>query len=121
MTHEKTEIRDDNFTIDGIAVSDLAFLMLDPDPKKRITSRQLVALLSIATSDLPYRESIKKKSCPSCREGVYVDVANLPLHSDYRDSDDLKYPKRPEDALTTKSLPDWESAKKEWLLEHMWW
>jgi serine/threonine protein kinase len=121
LTHGKTEIGDDNFTIDGIAVSDLAFLMLDPDSKKRITSRQLVALLSIATSDLPYRESIKKKACPSCREGVYVDVANLPLHSDYRDSEDLKYPKYPEDALTTKSFPDWESAKKEWLLEHMWW
>ena len=89
--------------------------------KKGKTSRQLIALLSIATSDLPSRESIKKKACPSYRKGVDVDVTNLPLHSYYIDSEDLKYPEQPEDALKSRSIPDWESAKKVWLLEHMWW
>jgi serine/threonine protein kinase len=121
LAFARKKIPYNQFINHGPAVSDLAFLMLDPDPKKRITARQLVTLVSIATPELYYRGSIKKKACLSCSAGVYVDVVNLPLHSVYKDVDDLKYPKRPDEALTTKSLPNWESAKKQWLLQHMWW
>jgi len=111
----------DDFKEHGPAVSDLAFLMLDPNPKTRITSRQLVALISESAAELYYRASIKKKACSACSTGVHVDMSNLPFHSVYKDSDALKYAKSPEDALVTILAADWEAAKKEWLHEHMWW
>ena len=71
----------DNFIEHGPGVSDLAFLMLDPKPKMRITARQLVALITGCTDGLYFRWSIKKKACDTCSVGVYVDMSNLPLHS----------------------------------------
>jgi serine/threonine protein kinase len=117
--YAKGQLPIDIFINHGPAVSDLSFLMMDPNPKTRITARQLVALLY--TENLYYYSSIKQKSCVSCRPGMHVGTSNLPLHSRYKDTDDLKYPKLPEEALSTDLLPDWETAKKEWLQEHMWW
>jgi serine/threonine protein kinase len=120
VAHKK-KITDDSFNTSGGAVGDLAFLMLDPNPNKRITARQMVTLISIQTTETYFRFAIKKKACPPCSEGVYVDVRNLPLHSVFKYTSELEFPKIPGEALTTRSLPDWESAKKQWLLQHMWW
>jgi serine/threonine protein kinase len=118
---DKKKAPHDDFKEHGPAVSDLAFLMLDPNPKTRITSRQLVALISAATEELYFRSSIKKKACDDCRTGIHIDMSNLPFHSVYKDTDALKYPKSPDDALVTILADDWEAAKREWLQEHMWW
>jgi serine/threonine protein kinase len=120
MKHDTGKTPHDTFIHHGSAVCDLSFLMMDPNPKMRITARQLVALLH--TEDLYYFASIKQKSCILCRPGMYIGTSNLPLHSRYKDTDDLRYPDhRKEEALSTDFLPDWEAAKKEWLQDHMWW
>jgi serine/threonine protein kinase len=52
--------------IDGTdPVSDLAFIMLDPNPKTRITSRQLTQLIHYKGDRLWF--SVKMMACPSCR------------------------------------------------------
>ena len=89
-----------DFVHHGPAVSDLAFLMLDPNPKMRITSRQLITLLNVADIEFYYHASIKKKACSECSIGFFMGMDNILLHSVYKDTDILTYPKRPEDALT---------------------
>jgi len=120
FAYGKKKIPYNDFIHHGPAVSDLAFLMLDPNPKMRITSRQLVTLLNVADMGLYYHASIKKKACSECSAGSFTDMENILLHSVYKDTDALKYPKRPEDALTRGFPPDWETAKTEWLEHHMW-
>jgi serine/threonine protein kinase len=64
LAHEKGEVLYNDFIYHGPGVSDLAFLMLDPNPKMRITARQLVTLMSTATDELYYRNSVKSKPAP---------------------------------------------------------
>ena len=118
---DKMKAAEDEFLEHGPAVSDLAFLMLDPNPKTRITARQLVALLSEVTNHLYYWTSVKETSCDKCKAGNYVGISNIPLHSVYKGTDDLTYPKHPSEALVLQFPPDWEAAKREWLQHHMWW
>jgi hypothetical protein len=75
--------------------------MLDPDSKKRITSRQLVAM--IHSENIYYRGGVKGEACAVCRRGPALEDSNLPLHSVYNDTDDLDYPKSPEQALTVET------------------
>jgi serine/threonine protein kinase len=109
----------DRFARHGIALSDLAFLMLDPNPDHRITSRQLVALIS--TPKLYYFGSVNAASCDGCRISLGPEDNNLPLHSEYKDVDDLEYPKTAEQALEVLVAPDWDAVKRKWLKYHMWW
>ena len=121
LKYEAKEIVSDDFMNHSAATCDLAFLMLDPNPKFRITARQLTGLVSTVTDDLYYHASVKDKSCDNCRSGFEVNMSNLPLHSIFKATLDLDYPDRPQDALVSNSLPDWETAKKKWLQSHMWW
>ena len=41
----------DDFIVHGTAPADMGFLMLDPDPKTRITARQMVAELQLVNTD----------------------------------------------------------------------
>jgi serine/threonine protein kinase len=109
----------DRFARHGAALPDLAFLMLDPNPDHRITSRQLVALIS--TSLLYYFHSVNAISCDGCRISLGSEDDNIPLHSVYEDVDDLIYPATAEQALQAPVAPHWEAAKRKWLQYHMWW
>ena len=108
-----------DFINHGPAPCDLAFLMLDPDPKTRITSRQLVSL--IETKGFHFLAGINNKACTSRRRGISRIKFNLPYHSIYKSTDSLKYPATPNAALTVRVAPSWEAAKKLWLQYHMWW
>jgi serine/threonine protein kinase len=97
---------------------ELAFMMLDPYPKKRISSRQLVARI-YAKSDL-YLD-VKEKSCRECNTGSIWQDENIPLHSTFHEIEDLDFPRPPESALTCELGFGWEGAKRKWLFSHMWW
>ncbi|KAF2190302.1 hypothetical protein K469DRAFT_699921 [Zopfia rhizophila CBS 207.26] len=109
----------DRYARHGAALPDLAFLMLDPNPDHRITSRQLVALIS--TPKLYYFGSVNAISCNGCRILLGSEDDNLPLHSVYKEVDDLEYPETAEQALKVPVAPHWEAAKRKWLQYHMWW
>jgi len=120
VLRQKRKIKINKLMEHGAAIYDLAFFMLDPDPKKRITSRQLDAITH--ASYLYFHHSINALACELCRSGVVVDEPNLPLHSVYKDTDDLIHPKTPEEALSGPDIAeDWEAVKRLWLQEHMWW
>jgi serine/threonine protein kinase len=110
---------EDRFARHGVALPDLAFLMLDPNPDHRITSRQLVALIS--TPKLYYFGSVNAASCNGCRISLGSKDNNLPLHSEFKEVDDLEYPETAEQALEVLVAPDWDAAKRKWLKYHMWW
>jgi serine/threonine protein kinase len=97
---------------------ELAFMMLDPDPKKRITSRQLVARI-YANSTL-YLD-VKEKSCKECNTGSEWKDENILLHSTFHEDEDFEFALHPESALKFELDFDWEDAKRKWLASHMWW
>ncbi|KAF2175494.1 kinase-like protein [Zopfia rhizophila CBS 207.26] len=107
----------DRYARHGAALPDLAFLMLDPNPDHQITSRQLVALIS--TPKLYYFGSVNAISCNGCQILLGSEDDNLPLHSVYKEVDDLEYPKTAEQALKVPVAPHWEAAKRKWLQYHM--
>ncbi|PVI01891.1 hypothetical protein DM02DRAFT_627221 [Periconia macrospinosa] len=92
----------------GAALPDLAFLMLDPNPDHRITSRQLVALIS--TPKLYYFDSVNAISCNGCRISLVPEDDNLPLHSVYKELNNLEYPETAEQALEVPVAPHWEAS-----------
>ena len=117
------ETRPFEFPPDGIFVGlslpgELAFMMLDPNPKKRITSRQLVARIY---ANLTLYPDVKMKSCNECNTGSAWEDDNLPLHSNFKEDDELEFPQPPESALTSTLDFDWEGAKRLWMGSHMWW
>jgi len=93
--------------------------MLDPNPRMRIATRQMVTILG--RHDLYYNSSINDESCRSCRFPAGPRGLNLPLHPQVKDTDKIDYPENPEAALVIEVAPDWESAKRLWLASHMWW
>ncbi|KAH0558684.1 hypothetical protein GP486_004667 [Trichoglossum hirsutum] len=110
---------DDDYAHLGGSLPDLAFMMLDPNPAQRITARQLVAM--ITTPRLYYFATTNAAACSGCRVAEGFEDTNLPLHSEFKDPDDLKYAHNPSHALKILPALDWESTKKEWLKSHMWW
>jgi serine/threonine protein kinase len=103
----------------GMASTKIAFFMLDPNPKTRITARQLVALLQPGTREDAFF-NIKEKSCHLCRDLPSAQDPNIPLHSVFKGWSDLYYPEE----FALKELVaggDWEQAKRLWLESHMWW
>jgi hypothetical protein len=74
--------------------------MLDPNPKMRIRSRQLVTLLNVADMGLYYHASIRRKRALNVVLDSLWTWTNILLHSVYKDTDKLTYPERPEDVLT---------------------
>jgi serine/threonine protein kinase len=122
-THWRQTVQDDiqhhRVKMFGREISDLAFLMLDPDSGKRITTRQLVAL--ITTERLEYFYSLNPMACKLCRLQKGYEDPIVPLHSEFKDSDDLEYAESPSHALLIPPASDWESAKRAWLERHIWW
>ena len=97
---------------------ELAFMMLDPNPKTRITSRQLTQKIH---SGSYLWDDIKMKACVECSAGPMQDSNHLPSHSCFKDNKDLQFPQPPDVALTSLLDLDWEGAKTLWLVSHMWW
>ena len=98
-----------DLTHHGAAVAELAFLMLDPNPKSRVTVRQLVAMLH---DDKSYFDKfIKMMSCSSCRKFPVAPNPNLPLHSVFKG----------DYGLESNTPTNWDQAKELWLKSHMWW
>ena len=98
----------------GFASAELAFLMLDPDPKTRITVRQLVAMLQVDKNG--YNTNVKMMSCPSCREFPAAPNPNLPLHSVFKKKEELSL----NELLEDQAYLTWDQAKESWLESHMW-
>ena len=109
---------DDECILLGIAVPDLAFLMLDPDPAKRIMANELVDMIS--TPELYYFSGVHETACRECR-AVFHERAEEDLHSVFKGTNDIKYAENPEHALEILPAPDWESTKREWLKSHKPW
>jgi len=122
--YKVSKTRHHEFSADSIFVDhlslpgELAFMMLDPDPKKRITSRQLVARIY---ADLTLYPDVKQKSCRACNTGSKWQDKNIPLHSSFHENEDLNFPLHPDSALTCELGFDWEGAKRKWMDFHMWW
>ncbi len=109
----------DSIFVDHLSLpGELAFMMLDPDPKKRITSRQLVARIY---ANLTLYPDVKEKSCGACNTGSKWEDENIPLHSTFYENESLEFPLPPESALTCELDFDWEGAKRKWMCSHMWW
>jgi serine/threonine protein kinase len=94
---------------------DLAFLMLDPNPQARPTSRQLVQMIHSV-----YSKDIKGYACHKCSRGPMWQENNLPLHSTFRPNREFSMP-APESAFIQSFNDGWEGAKMLWLATHMWW
>lgn len=103
----------------GVALLEIAFFMLDPNPRMRITIRQMATILG--RHDLYYNSSINDKSYRSYRLPTGPRGLNLPLHSQVKDTDKIDYPENPEATLVIEVAPDWEPAEWLWLASHMWW
>lgn len=92
--------------------------MIDPNPKTRITSRQLVQRIH-APSNL--YDDIKMEACIGCNTGMLWEDIILPIHSTFKENRDIKFLRPPELALTTQFYLDWDDAKKLILASHLWW
>jgi serine/threonine protein kinase len=98
---------------------DLAFLMLDPDSKQRITARQLITVI-VTISTEEERPGMQLSSCDKCYQAI-LETDPSSLHSRFRAEARRDYPEDPEAALNTPPPHNWEAAKKKWLHSHMWW
>jgi serine/threonine protein kinase len=108
---------DSKFVYQTILPGELAFMMLDPNPKTRITSRQLVHRIHTKTN---MWTDIKMLACGDCNTGPEWQSNNLRLHSTFKENEELEFPQAPEQALEDTTL-EWEHAKRLWLCSHMWW
>ncbi|KAI1090515.1 kinase-like protein [Rostrohypoxylon terebratum] len=97
----------------------LAFLMLDPNPKTRISARQLVDLLNEGQSNDFH--SVGKLACEECKRMSHVPLHNLPLHSVFKKTENggTYIPSRKQLSRETHDL--WEEVKRRWLESHIWW
>jgi serine/threonine protein kinase len=87
---------------------ELAFMMLDPDPNTRITSRQLTQKIHSAVH---LWNDVKMKACVECSSGPTWYSIHLPSHSSFKENEDLHFPQPPDIALTSLLNLDWEGAK----------
>ncbi|OTA95992.1 hypothetical protein M434DRAFT_160867 [Hypoxylon sp. CO27-5] len=88
----------------------LAFLMLDPTPEKRVTATQLVDLL-----DNPgYFRSVVERSCQDCRNEISISPPEP--HFVFREGEggSVYIPKRWDLSAETENL--WEVVKERWLI-----
>jgi serine/threonine protein kinase len=105
-----------DLTRHGAAVAELAFFMLDPNPKSRITAQQLVAMLEDDKNF--FGKSIKMISCSSCRKFPVAPNPNLPLHSVFKKHNSVGFLT---ESLKSDATMNWDQAKELWLESHMWW
>jgi hypothetical protein len=92
--------------------------MLDPNPKTRITARQLLEI-SYAGQDMLFKSGMKL-GCERCQNMPYARNQNLPIHSVIKRGIGLDLPWAIQ-PLELEVAPNWEAAKRLWLAFHMWW
>lgn len=104
----------------GKCLVQLAFLMMDPDPDKRITARQLAALLN--TNSASFSVHVNRKACKDCATTPMDQDKNIPPHSTFCDVKLTHYDLfGNHEAKEIVHAEDWEDAKRKWLSQHMWW
>ena len=105
--------------------AELAFLMMDPNPKTRITCRQLTTMIhALRESSSFHVMDVVNRSCTGCSTGLPQRDPNLPLHSTFK-----SVRKVMPGALNmvldgcgdVSAIDLWENAKRQWLKSHMWW
>lgn len=104
----------------GFHLSELAFLMLDPDPIQRITAQQL---LDMTDSPALSYFRIREMACEECREaGRCCKSADEDeeKHSEFR-TDKSRFAVDTEYALEHLPAENWDAAKTKWLASHMHW
>ena len=94
-------------------VTQMAFLMLDPNPETRITARQLVAMVSAK----PWSQGVTN---PCCSGDFEPRFSKIPLHSIFKSQQSYysPFPSRIDD-MEVRIPKSWEEAKKAWLSSHM--
>jgi serine/threonine protein kinase len=97
----------------GIAPADISFFMLDPNPKTRITARELFELTIIPTTTFPV-------GCHSCQAFQSSRNTNIPQYAAYKPGGEIPCPKDPKTELQHPP-PSWEEAKQQWLSSYKWW
>jgi serine/threonine protein kinase len=97
----------------------LAFLMLDPLPTDRVTSRQLVDLISDPRRD--YFHLIASSACTECQNNFGTPARDIPPHSVFRteSNGNVFLPSRQNLSAETPKL--WEEIKRRWLKSHIFW
>jgi serine/threonine protein kinase len=91
----------------GAALPDLAFMMLDPNPDYRITSRQFIVLIRQSSSQY-FLGIVNDLCCKVCQSPTAVADENSPLHSVFKEVDDLEYPASAEHAMRVPVASDWK-------------
>jgi serine/threonine protein kinase len=97
----------------------LAFIMLDPDPQRRVTTRQLVDLLSDPRC-VDFHE-IGSLACDRCKTTRGMSPQDIPLHSVFKRGQHGGPFRPPKDGLSVDTPDLWEEIKRRWLLHHIWW
>lgn len=94
--------------------------MLDPDPERRITTRQMITMLGRA--ELLCSRIVGLIVCLSCRvlSTEAVDL-NVLVHSSFFHLSNIAFPRDLEQALVDTTVTDWESMKRKWMQQNMWW
>jgi serine/threonine protein kinase len=125
----------DSFTPDttihylSVAVCELAFFMLEPDYRIRITSAQLLRL--VADEDDHYR-GLRWNCCDECNHswdeavgGLDGGTRNGPTYATFKETDEvlkeMKHKRPPEESLNQAIVGNWETAKRKWLERHLHW
>ena len=97
----------------------LAFLMLDPDPQRRITTRQLVDLLhDPRCNDF---HPVGDMACVGCRNTAGMSPQDIPLHSTFQRTSNGGVFKPSKEGLSIQTPNLWEEIKLRWLEKHIWW
>ncbi|CAG2006416.1 unnamed protein product [Fusarium graminearum] len=97
----------------------LAFLMLDPDPQRRITTRQLVDLLNDPRCEDFH--DIGASACDNCRNTIGMSPQDIPLHSIFKKESNGHLVRPTKAGLTAETKHLWEEIKVRWLQNHIWW
>jgi hypothetical protein len=99
------------------SILDFAFIMLDPNPAQRATTRQLVAMIN--APHLCYIDGFNY--CSRCHQFASFEDLNVPFHSIFQLTTNFGCPEDPEVALKGLFPYEWEVVKEQWLEFHMWW
>ncbi|KAI1207426.1 kinase-like protein [Annulohypoxylon truncatum] len=97
----------------------LAFLMLDPNPKTRISARQLVDLLNPLGSN-PF-DSVGRLACDECKRTTLVPSHDATPHSVFKEEHNGGTYIPLKDGLSSEKENLWEEVKRRWLKSHIPW
>ncbi len=117
----RSQPRDAEMTGFIFKILQLSFLMLDPDPVKRINSQQLVDMLI----DPRYEDfhDVGDFACSTCASTAGTPRLDQPLHSMFKKLNNGQTPIPLKFGLSAgmDACDIWEELKRRWLQEHIWW